>query len=73
MTIFTFLGQYMAILWRFFRLPFPGTDVSIGALMFLPLVISLSIKLVSSIMGVGGAGQVSGTLKSVQNYRDSKK
>lgn len=73
MTIFTFLGQYMSILWQFFRLPFPGTDVSIGALMFLPLVISLSIKLVSSIMGVGGAGQVSGTLKSVQNYRDSKK
>lgn len=63
MNIFQFLGQYMSILWRFFRIPFPATNVPIGAILFLPLVIDLAIKFLSNIMGSGGAGQISGFVK----------
>lgn len=77
MTIFSFFGQLMSILWQFFRIPFPGTNIAVGAIMFLPPVISLAVRLISSIMGSGGSGQNIGNVKNSKsrnsNQQSSKK
>lgn len=53
--------------WKFFRLPFPGTNVSIGAIMFLPMVVSLAVATIRHLFGIGGFGNVGSTANSHRN------
>lgn len=57
--------------WRFLRLPFPGTNVSIGAILFLPMFVGLAVALLRTLFGVGGFAQVGSTVRSYRSYRDS--
>ena len=59
MTLFQFLGQFMMIIWNFFRLPFPGTRISIGSILFLPMVVGVAIAFLRTLFGVGGFGTFS--------------
>lgn len=63
MNIFQFLSQYMGILWNFFRLPFPATRIPIGAILFFPSIVSLSIAIFRNITGVGGFAQITEGIK----------
>lgn len=59
MTIFQFLGQFIMIIWNFFRLPFPGTRIAIGSILFLPMVVTLAIAFLRNLFGIGGFATVS--------------
>lgn len=54
MTIFQFLGNFIMIIWNFFRLPFPGTNISIGSILFLPMVVSIAVAFLRNLFGIGG-------------------
>lgn len=62
--LLTLLQIFLGELWSFFRLPFPGTNVSIGAILFLPMVISLALAVIRHLFGIGGFAQVGSTAKS---------
>lgn len=59
MTIFQFLGQFLMLIWNFFRLPFPGTRVPIGGILFLPMVVSIAIAFLRNLFGIGGFASIS--------------
>ena len=59
-------------LWQFFRLPFPGTNVAIGALLFLPMVVSVAIAFLKNLFGIGGFAQIGNTAHSKIKYDKSK-
>lgn len=66
MTIFQFLGQYLIQLWRFFRIPFPATNVPIGALLISTPFLVIVIRFFS--------GLVTGAIDtSVTSDKDTKK
>lgn len=54
MTIFQFLGQYLIQLWRFYRIPYPATNVPIGALLivtpFLVIVIRFIVNILTGVV-----------------------
>lgn len=56
--LLTLISVVLAQVWKFFQLPFPGTDISIAALLFFPMVVSLTLALIRSLFGVGGFAQV---------------
>lgn len=65
--LFTLLQTFLGALWNFFRLPFPATNIPIGALLFLPMVISLALALFRNLFGVGGFAQIGSTKASYRN------
>lgn len=59
MTIFQFLGRFLLSLWTFFRIPFPGTNVPIAGLLFLPGIISLALAFLRNLFGIGNFADLS--------------
>lgn len=54
-----YMLQFMLTqVWQFFQLPFPGTNVSIGALCIFPVVVSITIAFFRSLFGLGGFASV---------------
>ena len=56
--------------WQFLRLPFPGTNVSIGALLALPVIVGFAMRFIKNITGVGGVGGATNTISSIRSRKD---
>lgn len=55
--------------WQFMKLNFPGTDISIGALIVMPTVVGFAVRFLRNIIGVGGVG---GSIKSIETIKENK-
>lgn len=52
-----YLTQYMlSQVWQFMKLPFPGTDIPVGALIVFPTVVGFAVRFLRNVFGVGGVG-----------------
>jgi len=52
--------------WQFLRLPFPGTNVSIGSLIVLPVIVGFAMRFIKNITGVGGVGGASDAINTIR-------
>lgn len=62
--LFTIISTMLSLCWKFFQLPFPTTNIPIGAILVLPTVVGFAVRFLRNFFGVGGVGQVPSTLKS---------
>lgn len=53
--------------WQFMKLNFPGTDISIGALLVMPTIVGFAVRFLRNIIGVGGVGS---SVKSIEKIKD---
>lgn len=53
MRLLTLTQNFLSQMWQFLRLPFPGTDVPIGAILFLPMVVSVVLGFFRNMFGIG--------------------
>ena len=65
--LFTLLQTFLSAIWNLFRIPFPTTNIPIGALLFLPMVISLALAIFRNLFGISGFAQLSGLQGSYRN------
>lgn len=65
--LLTITQTFLSLLWKFFQLPFPGTNVSVGALLAFPVVVAFTLAFIRSLFGVGGFAQISGSIKDTSS------
>lgn len=53
----------LAQVWQFMKLPFPGTDIPVGALLVMPTIVGFAVRFIKNITGVGGLGDISQAIK----------
>lgn len=58
--------------WQFLKLPFPGTDVPVGALIVMPTVVGFAVRFIRNISGVGGLGQSVSSVRSYHEFKSNK-
>lgn len=68
--LITLIQHVLGLCWNFFRLPFPGTNVSFGALLFLPMIAMIAVAFFRHIFGVGGFGSISKGTNSISRRKD---
>lgn len=67
--LLTLLQHVLGLCWNFFRLPFPGTNVSFGAILFLPMIAMISVAFFRHIFGVGGFATISKSTSAINRSR----
>lgn len=68
-----YLTQYvLSQVWLFMKIPFPGTDIPVGALLVFPTVVGFAVRFLRNMFGVGGVGDIPSVAKS-QFYNDYRK
>lgn len=65
--LLVFTQTFLSSLWKFFQLPFPFTNVSIGAIVIFPVVVSIVLGLFRNLFGVGGFAQLSDTVRNTSS------
>lgn len=59
MTLIQFLGSFLNIIWNFVKIPFPATNVPIGAILIFPAFLSIAIRFIKSLFNTSGGGSTS--------------
>lgn len=62
--LLTLLATLLRSCWAFFQLPFPGTNVSIGSLIILPVVVSIVVAFIRIFFGVGSFAELGSNVRS---------
>lgn len=52
MTLIQFLGTFINTCWQFMRLPFPATNIPIGAILIFPTFITVVLNFVRLLFGI---------------------
>lgn len=68
--LITLIQTMLSLCWNFFRLKFPGTNVTFGALLFLPMIVMIAVAFFRHMFGVGGFGSVSKGANSISRRKN---
>ena len=67
------LSHFLGLVWNFFRLPFPGTNVAIGAILFLPMVVTIVLAFFRHVFGLSGFGTIPDHIRSTSSTGRSQR
>lgn len=57
--LLTLISHFLSQIWQFFRIPFPTTQVPIGAILFLPMVVAVALAFFRHMFGIGNFADLS--------------